>query len=93
VSVRVSKLIAGTKSMRGMIASQFEKSGGNFTPVVAPIVFVKVDASDYQAAAMLGELGPAHADYKFYMEQLHKTLRDGYLCVAQSERQRRPEMA
>jgi hypothetical protein len=92
-TVQVSKLIAGTKSMRGMIASQFKESGGNFTPVVAPIAFVKVDAFDYQAAAMLGELGPDHANYKFYMEQLHKTVRDGYLRVALSQRQGRPEIA
>jgi hypothetical protein len=92
-TVQVSKLIAGAKSMRGMIASQFEKSGGNFTPVVAPIVFVKVDPSDYQAATMLGEFRPDHVDYKFYKEQLQRTLRDGYLCVALPERQRRPEMA
>jgi DNA-binding Xre family transcriptional regulator len=80
-TVQVSKLVAGNKSMRGMIASQFEESGGRFAPVIAPIVLTKA-AGSVPADFIPGEFGPDHVNYKSYIDQLRKTMRDGYLRVA-----------
>ena len=37
-TVQVSKPVGNSAIMRGLITSQFDEGGGNFTPIVAPIV-------------------------------------------------------
>ncbi|MCA2972282.1 MAG: hypothetical protein INH43_27505, partial [Acidobacteriaceae bacterium] len=41
-TVQVSKPVGNSAILRGLITSQFDGGGGNFTPIVAPIVYIKM---------------------------------------------------
>jgi hypothetical protein len=79
--VQISKpSIDGT--MYGMISTQFDEGGGKWTPIVAPIFYLKLGDADAPPESAFGELGPVHEEYKFYMGELRKTLDDGYIRIA-----------
>lgn len=60
--------------MRGLITT-LNKQRAMFTPVSAPIVYVK--RNDFRAAD-LGEIGPKHGSYAGYKKLLDATIADGY---------------
>lgn len=60
--------------MRGLVTT-LNKQRATFTPVSAPIVYVK--KSDFKASDM-GEIGPKHSAFAGYKKLLDATIADGY---------------
>lgn len=78
-TVQVSKPVGNSAILRGLITSQFDGGGGNFTPIVAPIVYIKMKP---EQNGQLGELAEDGPDYKAYVEHIRNTVVERYVRIA-----------
>jgi hypothetical protein len=78
-TILVSQLLHNASMMRGLILSQFEISGGNYAPVVAPIVYIREHPEEQHS---YGEFGAADERYEKYTQLLRETLSKAYAKIA-----------